>query len=251
MEQEPKFEELLDFCWNQMFAGGNFFSMDHLFVHSLITGAKATNHGFETMMEQKNYFCAIPMIRQQVDGALVMWASFLAKDQNKFFLHFLKGKPINQIESDWDHLAYFGLNMDDLIKKEIVSLVDKNGKKNKNPLLLTNRFLYETLDVHFAGIKSLYKKCCKYVHPSEELFRASLFTMQQGRFKIKTWKESAPLDYSEEDMRNDMQLANSTLADLLATLGKLLAQTAQSGNLVMDEEDAKYAEEFIRILINE
>lgn len=177
------------------------------FTHSIINSACNIDDAFNKMLQDENYLCAIPLIRMQLDNALMTWAFLICSNEQKFFNTLLGGKEINQLKVDWNVLSQFE------ITKERLSEMGIAYKPKEQ--LLTNRFLYETLNLVFEGTAELYKKSCTYVHPSASILKAALFTKQAGQIKYKDWEETKPFGYSYEDIITDYLMANRTLLSLL------------------------------------
>lgn len=159
------------------------------FCKAIIDSACNIEEGFGDLMEKENYLAAIPLIRMQLDNAIVAFAGLEAKNDFEFMLHFVQGKPINQI-------------------------------KNHNGEQMTNKVLIEGMDkvlksINGTTVSSLYKKGCSYVHPSVSAFKASWFDASENTLKYKSWKDVKPWEYSEGDIVTDMLCANLFLMQIL------------------------------------
>lgn len=236
MRNWDKEYELLD----EKFFGGNNVCGTDLFAHALINGSRITQSGFEAMLSAKNYFCAIPMIRQQVDGCIIAFAYLLSKDYDKYLDTYLLGGDLNELETSWEDLGHFNFTKKMLVDNKIVSLLRPDGKPNKKALRLTNRFVYELLNLRYPGLKDIYRKCCKFVHPSSEHYKASVQLMNEGKFSmiLDDWDKITPHNYSEEQMIKDMDAANEALIDLLnifVDLREYFFQTVNGKMVNMDD----------------
>lgn len=99
--------------------------------------------GFCTMIRNRNFICAAPIIRMQLDNALRFYATTLVKKPDDLVSGFIDGTHINNYK---DFLT---------------------GRK------LTDSYLVEKLSQHFSGIKSVYKHTSGYIHLSDKhLFNA-------------------------------------------------------------------------------
>jgi len=68
---------------------------DHLFIAGL-NRSIANIDGFLLLLDQKNLFCAVPIIRFQLDSAMRLHACSLVKDVDEYVNHVLEGKPPSQ-----------------------------------------------------------------------------------------------------------------------------------------------------------
>lgn len=93
--------------------------------------------GFITLSKENNYVSSVPLIRIQIDNCLRFYATTLVNDCDAFFMDFMKGKHVGNIQ-------------------------DGNGKK------MHDTYLVEKLDIHFPGIHKLYKNTSGYVHLSNK-----------------------------------------------------------------------------------
>lgn len=199
------------------------------FSHSIINSACNIDDAFSKMMQEENLLCAIPFIRMQLDNALMTWAFLICKDELKFFNTILEGKEVNQLKVNWNILEYYK------ITQEIAT--EKGIKFKPKEQLLTNRFLYETLDLVHDGVTDLYKKCCTYVHPSASILKAALFTPNEGELKIKGWEESKPFGYTIEEVVTDYIRANAILTMVLDEVRKLKEHNVMLYQRIQNNEE--------------
>lgn len=157
------------------------------FVMSIINGVQSLNEAFDILADQQNYFCAIPMIRQQIDNCLILYAGLVCDDMDKFFASYSAGSDINKLEC--------------------------KGEK------LTTRYLYEHLEDYlgegFEGLSAIYVRTCKFIHPSVAQFNASFKSTTPDILQIKGWKNALPIYYSKENVYSDMMLANLAINNIL------------------------------------
>ena len=93
--------------------------------------------GFIELIRQKNFICAAPLIRLQIDNLLRFRASFLVDDQSLFVVEVLQGKEVRNIK---DRL---GRNMTDI-------------------------YLQNALINEYSWLKGTYKNTSGYVHLSDK-----------------------------------------------------------------------------------
>jgi len=95
--------------------------------------------GFAKMIRDRNFLCAAPLIRLQIDNLLRFHAAFLASNQSQFVIDVIQGKEVRQLK-------------------------DCTGKK------MTDAYLQDVLSTQYPWLKATYKKTSGYIHLSEEHF---------------------------------------------------------------------------------
>ena len=232
-DQELSFIKMYEETQAQIVFKGMAIATVDFFTHAIINSACNIDDAFNKMVQDENYLCAIPLIRMQLDNALMTWAFLICSNESKFFNTLLEGKEVNQLKVSWESLDYFG------VTKELATEKGINFKPKEQ--LLTNRFLYETLNLIYDGTTELYKKCCTYVHPSASILKAALFTQVEDQIKIKGWEETKPYGYTCEEIVGDYIKANATLLALLERVKALkeynvmLYQKIQNGETIPKE----------------
>lgn len=108
--------------------------------------------GFTSMMRQKNFLCAAPIIRLQIDNLLRFRAAFLVDNQSGFVVDVLEGK-------------------------EVRNLKDRSDKR------MTDAYLQDKLSNDYPWIKSTYKKTSGYIHLSEEHFHNTVRRKDGGEVR--------------------------------------------------------------------
>jgi len=96
--------------------------------------------GFCELIKLKNFTCAAPLIRLQLDNCLRFYAAHLVDDPQEFSIAVLKGKEIRKLK-------------------------DKNGQK------LTDSYLVEQFSKRFpkfSWIEKVYKETSGFVHLSDK-----------------------------------------------------------------------------------
>ena len=121
----------------------NLYVVDILFASAFTRFAKVSM-GIRTLIEQRNFICAAPLVRLQLDTVLRLFAASLVDDKNSFFERMLRAQPIRRIK-------------------------DRDGN------YMTDSYLLDRL-VHRTGLdelRGLYEKTSGFVHFSEYTFRTS------------------------------------------------------------------------------
>jgi hypothetical protein len=157
----------------------------------ILSGIKKTlsiNKGYLDQLRSNNYTCAAALLRIQVDSALRLFASTIAKDTNKLVSDFIEGKPINKLR-------------------------DFRGK------LLTDTYLHTELSKQFPWVTSVYEQSSGFVHLSEKHFFATFKNMSKDR--------TANLVLSDEDDHVTDVSKNKTTIAMLA-VNKLIFEICEN-----------------------
>lgn len=158
------------------------------FVYVIIVFALENNTAFNLLLKDRNKMAIIHFIRMQVECCLDVYACLLLRDKDRFFKHFLDGKPINKLSI---------------------------GKQN-----LTAGYLCAELDKRYAGVAEIYKEGCKWVHPNKAIFRGSAPEWQRNNLYFIGYKDKRYCEDAQQlnDIYKDMLLVNQILYKLLQEL---------------------------------
>ena len=115
--------------------GGALYSVD-LLAWATINRSISLIHGFETLVEKRNFIAAAPLLRLQLDNCLRFYAVYLVSDSHKFAANVLKGCHVRKM-------------------------------KDKNNALMTDGYLVSRLAEHHPWIERVYKRTSGYIHLSE------------------------------------------------------------------------------------
>jgi len=95
--------------------------------------------GFILLIRERNFLCAAPLIRLQIDNLLRFRAAFLVADQSEFVLNVIQGQPVRNLR-------------------------DRSGKK------MTDVHLQEELSDEYPWLTETYSQASGYIHLSEQHF---------------------------------------------------------------------------------
>ena len=116
--------------------------MSDLFAITVLNRSLSLMRGFRSLVEERNYTCAAPIVRLQLDNALRFFALGLVPDHHDFVINVIKGVPVRKQK-------------------------DRNGKP------MTDNYLVgqvASVHPHMAWVKELYEKTSGYIHFSERHF---------------------------------------------------------------------------------
>lgn len=122
--------------------------------------------GFSSLIEARNFTCAAPLVRLQIDNCLRFHASVLVNDPHELAISILQGTPVRKLKS-------------------------KTNEK------MTDHFLVESLSKQYTWIKGLYERASGYIHLSENHIFNTIFRSDSKEvFNVKIGFEDTHL--SEE-----------------------------------------------------
>ena len=134
---------------------GAIYPVDLLAI-AVLHRSQALIEGFCKMVEDRNFDCAAPLIRLQLDNCLRFYASFIVKDPHGFAMEVIGGKHIRKLK-DRD-----GINMTD------AHLVEKLSNEKSE----------------YSFIKRLYEDTSGFIHLSDRHIKKSLGSDIKGERKI-------------------------------------------------------------------
>jgi len=108
------------------------------YISAIINRAIQLNRGYQTLIQEDNYLCAIPLLRMQIDNCFRFYALNLAEDKDQFILDWMNGKKIS------DHKIC--------------------GTKIK----MTDKSLRDEVAKIFPNLGGMYDQSCNFVHLSQE-----------------------------------------------------------------------------------
>ena len=165
---------------------GNIYTPD-LYILPLLNRAVNLTSGFIILSKEKNYLCAVPLIRLQLDNSLRFHATNLVDNPDDLVQFWLKG-------------GYIG------------NLLDRKGKK------MNDTYLSGQLDKIFPGVKKLYKNTSGYVHLSDMHFYATIQQSGPGEGRMH-FGNGPDLFTDEQEINFAHQMAESCKLVLIMTEG--------------------------------
>jgi hypothetical protein len=146
-------------------------AVDHL-VLAALRRSEALMDGFVLMVEHRNGFCAIPLVRLQLDSAMRVHAMSRVEDPTALGLHMLEGKPLGTFD-------------------------DRNGER------LTDAFLHQELNKKYEHVSDVYRHTSGFVHLSGHHLVGVLDTAEirtSNRVLIADIHEPTP--WSDDDVQD-------------------------------------------------
>jgi hypothetical protein len=113
------------------------------YVMGALRRMMALTKGFRRMIEDRNFLCAAPLVRMQLDNALRVFALSLVMDREALAKQLLDGEPLSKLK-------------------------DAAGQK------LRDGYLVDKLSEHYDWVKPLYQETSGFVHLSERHFYTAI-----------------------------------------------------------------------------
>lgn len=172
-------------------AGGNNYPLDLLFLAAL-NRTYAQIFGFTSMIGARNFVCAAPLIRLQLDTALRVFAGTLVDDPHGFTMSVLGGTAVRKLAS-------------------------RDGEK------MTDAYLVKRLSAIYPWVDDVYKHTSGYIHLSEKHFFSSVGSLEaDNTFTFKISAEDS--NVSAEDYEEAMDAFSAAL-DIFFQLASDWART--------------------------
>ncbi len=143
------------------------------------------NRGYLLLTKDDNYYCAIPLVRLQLDNILRFYCLSLVSDLHDFLIHVLN-------------------------KKGIRNYKDTSGNK------LTDAYLVKMITKKYPLIESIYKDLSSHIHLSDTHFYALKREPQENGSLIINIGESEN-NFSDE-LKSDINNIMNAISNLLIKL---------------------------------
>ena len=115
--------------------GGAFFPVDFL-ANAVLHRSINLVRGYITLVEQRNFICAAPLLRLQLDNCLRFYAVFIVAKPHDFALKVLDGVPVRKLK-------------------------DRTGER------MTDTYLVKKLNQIYPWVSQVYERTSGYVHLSD------------------------------------------------------------------------------------
>lgn len=145
-------------------------AIDHV-VLAALRRSEAVMDGFVLMVEHRNRFCAVPLVRLQVDSAMRVFAFSIVDDPTDLGLHLLEGNSLSGFK-------------------------DRSGNR------LTDSFLHAELTKKYPLISQVYQHTSGFVHLSAHHLVGVLKAPEiiaSGKVSIANICE--PVEWVDEDVQ--------------------------------------------------
>jgi len=124
--------------------------------------------GFICLLRDRNFICATPLIRLQLDNLMRLYAGFIVSEPHSFAMSVINGERIDEMK-------------------------DKNGKK------MRDAYLKEELSKQYDWIKRVYKDTSGFIHFSEKHIYSSAKFSQNNDGTVKIQQSIGPVSENTTD----------------------------------------------------
>lgn len=114
--------------------GGSIYPVD-LLANAVLHRSTNLVRGFALLVEKRNFICAAPLLRLQIDNCLRFYAVFIVKSPHDFAMEVLKGTQVRKL-------------------------------KDKTGALMTDAYLVSQLTKVYPWVARVYERTSGYVHLS-------------------------------------------------------------------------------------
>lgn len=167
----------------------------NIFLSCILDRALSVNKGYRALTESNNYFCAVAMLRMQIENCTRLYGMTLVDDACKYITSWMSGDKVSKFQ-------------------------DVQTRKS-----LSDSYVASRLDKQYKNIAAMYKEACGFVHFSErQLYDTA---------KVKPGTRTVNLKVSEEDLLKEeerhnidkcMLKVNNILIDIVKNISKEYVQ---------------------------
>lgn len=167
----------------------------NIFLSCILDRALSVNRGFLSLTESNNYFCAVTMLRMQIENCTRLYGMTLVDDMSKYVLGWMSGEKISKFQ-------------------------DVNNHK-----LLTDSYIASILEERYKNIVAMYKEACSFVHFSErQLYDTAKVKQGTRTINLKISEEDALKDEERQNIYRCMLTVNNILIDIVKNISKEYTQ---------------------------
>ena len=109
----------------------------NIFLSCILDRALSVNKGYRALTESNNYFCAVAMLRMQIENCTRLYGMTLVDDACKYITSWMSGDKVSKFQ-------------------------DVQTRKS-----LSDSYVASILDKQYKNIAAMYKEACSFVHFSE------------------------------------------------------------------------------------
>lgn len=167
----------------------------NIFLSCTLDRALSVNKGYRALTESNNYFCAVAMLRMQIENCTRLYGMTLVDDACEYIMSWMSGDKVSKFQ-------------------------DVQTRKS-----LSDSYVASILDKQYKNIAAMYKEACGFVHFSErQLYDTA---------RVKPGTRTVNLKVSEEDLLKEeerhnidkcMLKVNNILIDIVKNISKEYVQ---------------------------
>ena len=166
----------------------------NIFLSCILDRALSVNRGYMALTENNNYFCAVAMLRMQIENCTRLYGMMLVDDASKYILSWMSGDKISKFK-------------------------DVDTRKP-----LSDSYIASVLDKQYKNIAAMYKEACSFVHFSKrQLYDTAKVVSGTRTVNLKVSEEDMLKDEEKQNIDKCMLNVNNILIDIVKSLSKKYA----------------------------
>lgn len=168
----------------------------NIFLSCVLDRALSVNKGYLSLTDSNNYFCAVAMLRMQIENCIRLYGMTLVVDDSKYIFDWMTGEKISKFQ-------------------------DVNTHKS-----LSDSYIASLLENKYKNIAAMYKEACGFVHFSKrQLYDTAKVKSGTRTVNLKVSETDALKDEEKKNIDRCMLNVNNILIDIVKNISKKYACT--------------------------
>ena len=168
----------------------------NIFLSCVLDRALSVNKGYMSLTDSNNYFCAVAMLRMQIENCTRLYGMTLVVDDSKYIFDWMTGEKISKFQ-------------------------DVNTHKS-----LSDSYIASLLENKYKNIAAMYKEACGFVHFSKrQLYDTAKVKSGTRTVNLKVSETDALKDEEKKNIDRCMLNVNNILIDIVKNISKKYAYT--------------------------
>ncbi len=168
----------------------------NIFLSCVLDRALSVNKGYMSLTDSNNYFCAVAMLRMQIENCIRLYGMTLVVDDSKYIFDWMAGEKISKFQ-------------------------DVNTHKS-----LSDSYIASLLENKYKNIAAMYKEACGFVHFSKrQLYDTAKVKSGTRTVNLKVSETDALKDEEKKNIDRCMLNVNNILIDIVKNISKKYACT--------------------------
>ena len=167
----------------------------NIFLSCILDRALSVNKGYRALTESNNYFCAVVMLRMQIENCTRLYGMTLVDDACKYIMSWMSGNKVSKFQ-------------------------DVQTRKS-----LSDSYVASILDKQYQNIAAMYKEACSFVHFSErQLYDTANVKSGTRTINIKVSEDDKLKEEEKHNIDRCMLYINNILIDIVKIISKEYVQ---------------------------
>ena len=163
----------------------------NIFLSCILDRALSVNRGYMALTDSNNYFCAVAMLRMQIENCTRLYGMTLVDDASKYILNWMGGEKISKFQDVETHIS------------------------------LSDSYIASILEKQYKNIAAMYKEACGFVHFSErQLYDTAKVKQGTRTVNLKVSEEDSLKDEEKQNIDRCMLNVNNMLIDIVINNSK-------------------------------